>query len=367
MAGVVVEGVALDLVTLAALGVIAPRLEIGVPTDAPVVELLDPEGAPLATLSVDPASPGTGTLSDLRRGEHGPFSSWVRRPGELPLVGGLVFVHEAPTAEQLDTLVGRPVVLVPLVGHGRHGVLGRDALIRACIGVLTWLGDGSTVLPLPVPAGRDDLLVEIATAYGLPVVQLPPGGTAYPASVQAELQRHSPGGVVLFTGLSGSGKSTLARALRDRLVEGGRDVTLLDGDVVRRLLSAGLGFSPEDRDLNVRRIGYVAAEVARHGGLALAAPIAPYVRSRAAVRELVEDAGGSYLLVHVSTSLEVCEARDRKGLYARARAGEIESFTGISDPYEVPVDADLTIDTSQVLLRDAVDLVLDLLRSRALA
>src|SRR4051794_18310914 len=127
MAGVVVEGAALDLVTLAALGVIAPRLDVGVPADATVVALLDPEGAPLATLSVDPGS-GAGTLSDLRRPEHGPFSSWVRRPGELPLVGGLVFIHEPPTAEQLDALVGRPVVLVPLVGHGRHGVLGRDAL-----------------------------------------------------------------------------------------------------------------------------------------------------------------------------------------------------------------------------------------------
>ena len=173
--------------------------------------------------------------------------------------------------------------------------------------------------------------------------------------------------MVLFTGLSGSGKSTLARALRDRLVEGGRDVTLLDGDVVRRLLSSGLGFSADDRDLNVRRIGYVGAEVARHGGLALAAPIAPYARSRAAVREMVEDAGATYVLVHVSTSLEVCEARDRKGLYAKARSGEIESFTGISDPYEPPLDADLTIDTAQVLLRDAVDLVLELLRSHSLA
>ena len=113
-------------------------------------------------------------------------------------------------------------------------------------------------------------------------------------------------------------------------------MTLLDGDVVRRLLSAGLGFSADDRDLNVRRIGYVAAEVARHGGLAVAAPIAPYARSRAAVREMVEDAGATYVLVHVSTPLEVCEARDRKGLYAKARRGEIESFTGDLRPVRAP-------------------------------
>src|SRR6185437_12815085 len=155
-------------------------------------------------------------------------------------------------------------------------------------------------------------------------------------------------------GLSGSGKSTLAKDLRDALLErGDRTVSLLDGDLVRRLLSAGLTFSREDRDLNIARIGYVAAEVARHGGIAICAPIAPYAAARAGVRRMVSEVG-DFVLVHVSTPLEVCEARDRKGLYAQARAGIIGSFTGISDPYEVPDDADLAIDTSAVSRHEAV-------------
>jgi sulfate adenylyltransferase len=184
-----------------------------------------------------------------------------------------------------------------------------------------------------------------------------------PAGVTEELRRARPprarrGVVVFFTGLSGSGKSTLARDLRDALLErGDRTVSLLDGDLVRRLLSAGLTFSREDRDLNIARIGYVATEVARHGGIAICAPIAPYAAARAGVRQMVS-AVGDFVLVHVSTPLEVCEARDRKGLYAQARAGIIGSFTGISDPYEEPDDADLVIDTSAVSRHDAVAVVL---------
>jgi sulfate adenylyltransferase len=184
-----------------------------------------------------------------------------------------------------------------------------------------------------------------------------------PASVAEELRRARParakrGAVVFFTGLSGSGKSTLAKDLRDALLErGDRTVSLLDGDEVRRLLSAGLTFSREDRDLNIARIGFVAAEVARHGGIAICAPIAPYAAARAEVRRMVS-AVGDFVLVHVSTPLAVCEARDRKGLYAQARAGLIGSFTGISDPYEEPDDADLVIDTSTVSRHDAVAEVL---------
>ena len=143
--------------------------------------------------------------------------------------------------------------------------------------------------------------------------------------------------VLFFTGLSGSGKSTLARALHDLILERGeRTVTSLDGDVVRRNLSAGLTFSKADRETNIRRIGWVAAEIARHRGVAICSPIAPFDETRQQVRAMVEDAGGAFFLVHVATPLEECERRDRKGLYAKARRGEIPEFTGISSPYEEP-------------------------------
>jgi sulfate adenylyltransferase len=186
-----------------------------------------------------------------------------------------------------------------------------------------------------------------------------------PPAVARELRRarpprHHRGLVVLFTGLSGAGKSTIARGVHDALAEAGeRTGTLLDGDVVRRMLSAGLGFSAEDRERNVRRIGFVAAEVARHGGVALCAPIAPYARSRAEVRQMVADVGADFVLVHVATPLDVCEQRDRKGLYAKARAGEVPAFTGVSDPYEEPTDADLVLDTSDLTIDDAVAAVLE--------
>ncbi|WP_374968267.1 adenylyl-sulfate kinase [Terrabacter sp. BE26] len=167
--------------------------------------------------------------------------------------------------------------------------------------------------------------------------------------------------VVMFTGLSGSGKSTLARSLAARISrETSRTVSLLDGDVVRQLLSQGLGFDHESRLLNIRRIGFVAAEVARHGGVAICAPVAPYARARDDVRAMVGEVG-DFVLVHVSTPLEECERRDLKGLYAKARAGLVPSFTGISDPYEAPTDADLTIDTTALSSAAAVDRLFDYL------
>ena len=153
---------------------------------------------------------------------------------------------------------------------------------------------------------------------------------------------------VFFTGLSGSGKSTVANVLRVKLLEmGGRPVTLLDGDLVRKNLSSELGFSKEHRDLNIQRIGYVASEITKNGGIAICAPIAPYDGVRQIVKGMIEPLGG-YILVHISTPVEVCEVRDRKGLYAKARAGIIKEFTGISDPYEVPADADVVIDTTDI-------------------
>jgi sulfate adenylyltransferase len=187
-----------------------------------------------------------------------------------------------------------------------------------------------------------------------------------PPAVAAELRRARPprserGLVIFLTGLSGSGKSTIAKGLRDALNErGDRTVSLLDGDLVRDLLSAGLTFSRADRDLNIARIGFVATEVARHGGIAICAPIAPYAQARARVRSMAREVG-DFLLVHVATPVQVCEARDRKGLYAKARAGLIDNFTGVSDPYEEPSDAELTIDTSTMSRQQAVDALLRLL------
>jgi sulfate adenylyltransferase len=158
--------------------------------------------------------------------------------------------------------------------------------------------------------------------------------------------RHRQGFTVFFTGLSGSGKSTIANALMVKLLESGtRRVTLLDGDLVRKHLSSELGFSKEHRNLNILRIGYVASEITKNGGIAVCAPIAPYAATRRQVRELIESLGG-FIEVHVATPLEVCEQRDRKGLYAKARQGLIKEFTGVSDPYEEPEEPELRIDTA---------------------
>ncbi len=157
--------------------------------------------------------------------------------------------------------------------------------------------------------------------------------------------RHEQGFTVFFTGLSGSGKSTIANALFAKLLElGGRRVTLLDGDLVRKHLSSELGFSREHRDINILRIAYVASEITRHGGVAICAPIAPYTATRRRVREMIEEVG-AFIEIFVATPLEVCEQRDRKGLYAKARAGIIKEFTGISDPYEEPENPEMRIDT----------------------
>jgi sulfate adenylyltransferase len=165
--------------------------------------------------------------------------------------------------------------------------------------------------------------------------------------------RHRQGVTVFFTGLSGSGKSTIANVLLTKFLEtGGRPVTLLDGDLVRKNLSSELGFSKEHRDINIRRIGYVASEITKNGGIAICAPIAPYDGTRKYVRQLIEPYGG-FILVHIATTVEVCEQRDRKGLYAKARAGILKEFTGISDPYEVPADAEVTINTGDLSPEEA--------------
>jgi sulfate adenylyltransferase len=186
--------------------------------------------------------------------------------------------------------------------------------------------------------------------------------------VIAELRKVCPprsrqGITLFFTGLSGAGKSTIAKILYAKFIEaGGRPVTLLDGDIVRKNLSSELGFSKEHRDLNVKRIGFIASEITKNGGLAICAPIAPYAKTRRVVREQIEQ-HGAFIEIYVATPLEVCEARDRKGLYAKARKGQIKEFTGISDPYEVPENAEVSLDTTQLSPMEAAqEIFLYLLR-----
>jgi len=189
---------------------------------------------------------------------------------------------------------------------------------------------------------------------------------SYPEIVE-ELRKSRPekinrGFTIFFSGLSGSGKSTLANGLMTKLLEDGRrPVTLLDGDIVRTHLSSELGFSKEHRSVNVRRIGYVASEITKNNGIAICAPIAPYEADRRANRELIESFGG-YIEIHVNTSLEKCEERDVKGLYALAREGKIKEFTGISDPYEEPINPELTINSSGEEPEILVDQILEKLK-----
>jgi len=188
---------------------------------------------------------------------------------------------------------------------------------------------------------------------------------SYP-EVVAELRKTHPprnqqGLTVFFTGLSGSGKSTIANALMVKLLEiGGRPVTLLDGDLVRKHLSSELGFSKEHRDINIRRIGYVASEITKNGGIAICAPIAPYAATRRDVRHMIEPVGG-FFEVYVSTAIEICEQRDRKGLYAKARAGILKEFTGISDPYEAPEKPELVLDTIGSSIDEEADKIVQLI------
>jgi sulfate adenylyltransferase len=190
-----------------------------------------------------------------------------------------------------------------------------------------------------------------------------------PAASRAEVERVRSNrsvrpAVILFTGLSGSGKSTIARAVAERLQDdGAANVVLLDGDEMRRRISQDLGFDRASRNKNIERIAEAAALIASQGGIAIAAPIAPFIEGRARAREIAS-AVAPYLLVYISTPLEVCESRDRKGLYAKARTGEVKEFTGISSPYESPADADLVIDASLVPVERAVDQIIQLLGRR---
>jgi len=340
---------------------------------AGAVEIVDPEGLPLARVAW-PA----GTVEPLSHAAYGPFRRLRLTPEQYRAVHAgrtVVPVADALTSAQLGSIAELgPVTLLTLDGTGTP-VLSPVALVRATLAAAALLDD-AVVVTVPLASHGDPevdhaLGIEVVSAYvaGDPLHALADDEEGeYPAVIGEIVERDLPepdqqGLVLFFTGLSGSGKSTLARALLDKLLEQGlRTVTSLDGDVVRRHLSAGLTFSKEDRETNIRRIGWVAAEIARHGGVAVVSPIAPFDETRQQVRAMVADAGGAFFLVHVATPLEECERRDRKGLYAKARAGEIPEFTGISSPYEEPQDADVRVDTTGRTIEDALDDVLAGLR-----
>ena len=345
----------------------------------------------LAVLTRRPLGPGEHALV-MQRARSLEANVLLLVEGGMPDPGDLRYYARLRAAEAVLPRFSEPatelalVPLAPALGSPREGEL-RQLVARAYgathVLLLDEPADGEApppAAPGPSPRRLGVERVETADVHFLPergryAVGPPPRGgepvqparssellerlargervpewLAWPEQVEALARawppRSAQGFTLFLTGLSGSGKSTIARALLGKLMESGaRRVTLLDGDIVRKHLSSELGFSREHRDLNILRIGFVASEITKNGGVAICAPIAPYAATRRRVRAMIEAVGG-FVEIHVATPLEVCEARDRKGLYARARAGLIESFTGISDPYEAPEQPELRLDTT---------------------
>ena len=370
------------------------------------LQLWDEEGTPLAVLEGLAVANGSGhTLSgqlrrirqrECRAASHLEVNFDAPRLRNRPL---LVMARPATLADLsvLATWAGdhpAPLVLVAEQA-ARHDRVPTATLLRLADALLSDLGvSGAQLLTVPLECrdATSDLQLARRVAARLDAVDLrvllddAPGPSAavwsrtrtalngntrptlaeFPLATREVLAAWRPprsrrGLVLMFTGFSGSGKSTLARDVTEWITSNtSRTVSLLDGDRVRQLLSAGLGFDEASREINVRRIGYVAAEVATHGGIAICSAIAPSARTRSEVRVMAEQSG-DFVLVHVSTPIEECERRDLKGLYAAARQGTVAHFTGISSPYDVPTDADLAVDTSRVERLEAARLVVDLL------
>jgi len=299
----------------------------------PASAYFDSEGNRIA------ARDGDGLIPSAAR----PWAAPADVRSERPLV--IAVAGQVPDASA--TAPANAVLLLPA-----GGVRVDDARFAAWAKAWRQLGLDEIATPVS-PADANLRTAELSAAY------------SSRGSVRIATKPQPPGNgrVVFFTGLSGSGKSTIAREVVRELADT-RSVTLLDGDVVRTHLSQGLGFSKDDRDTNIRRIGWVAAEVAKHGGVAVCAPIAPYDETRRWVRQVVEQVAGpgAFVLVWVATPLEVCEGRDVKGLYAEARAGRLTGFTGIDDPYEPPTDAEIILDTSRTVLDECVAVVLSRLQ-----
>ncbi len=333
------------------------------------VEIVDLEGVPFARFPAHGAPAGDGALElDARpefTGRPSPrtFERYYLSPvdNEPYAADAVTVVLDRPLGpsdlvEILGAVGERSVQFLVLAGPSLAAHNPSVATIRSAVTAVARLKRAHLVaIPLDPRSGRAKRERAVAAYARAEVLEL--------ADLAIPQRPH--GLVLFFTGLSGSGKSTIARSVRDAILEEGeRTVTLLDGDLVRRHLSEGLTFSVKDRETNIRRIGWVGAEISRHGGVAICSPIAPFASTRKAVRKMTEEAGGDFLLVHVATPLAECERRDRKGLYAKARRGEIPHFTGISSPYEEPARADLRIDTTGRSIEEAVGEVLSLLRSR---
>ena len=385
---VVLDSAGVDLLELVRLGAQpSSALHRYLGNEATVL-LCDEENTPLSELSasgvthVRPLATGVGLAwsQELRR--HVSSITEVAAP-TIALIAYL-----PPSIAELSSLITRAneidakhILLCALVSRtpAPDGEVQPSGLLRAITSAAKELQASlptCQITPLSVPWPKSDLTPEdLARAYGATEVvtgaerYAADAPLGYPAGSAEEIRRArssewQKGAVVFFTGLSGSGKSTVAAALAELLRdEGARGVALLDGDVMRRSISAGLGFDRASRNTNVQRLGAAAAELARAGGIAIAAPIAPFAEGRALARKAA--VGLPFLLVHISTPLEVCEERDRKGLYAKARAGTISDFTGISSPYEVPDDADLVIDASAVNAYEAAVSVKELLKKTA--
>lgn len=366
------------------------------------IALRDPEGVLLATLSIE------DIFEDQNRHYAGGKVEGITMPihydhRHLRLLPHTVEPNKKVALvtsgvlhpEQLEKALhvareNNCAILIQALDTGNDDIFGRIRCIKATLATYPELNIELSVLPATASNDAQGLLLQalIARNYGclaimsngdmslinkyskeisLSGVGIQQGSTNDLSNVASEeLKRIYPdkkdqGFTVFFTGLSGSGKSTIANILRVKILERvARKVTLLDGDIVRKNLSSELTFSKEHRNLNVLRIGFVAGEITRHGGIAICAPIAPYDEIRKKVRSTVDRLGG-FILIHVATPLEICESRDRKGLYAMARAGKISEFTGISDPYETPTDAELTIHTTEISAEQACQQVIEYL------
>jgi sulfate adenylyltransferase len=385
---VVLDSAGVDLLELVRLGAQPSSALHRYLGNETTVLLCDEENTPLSELSasevthVRPFATGVGLAwsEELRR--HVSSITGVAAP-TIALIAYL-----PPSIAELNSLITRAneidakhILLCALVSRtpAPDGEVQPSGLLRAITSAAKELQASlptCQITPLSVPWPKSDLTPEdLARAYGATEVvtgaerYAADAPLGYPAGSAEEIRRArssewQKGAVVFFTGLSGSGKSTVAAALAELLRdEGARGVALLDGDVMRRSISAGLGFDRASRNTNVQRLGAAAAEIARAGGIAITAPIAPFAEGRALARKAA--VGLPFLLVHISTPLEVCEQRDRKGLYAKARAGTISDFTGISSPYEAPDDADLVIDASAVNAYEAAVSVKELLKKTA--